>query len=212
LALSKADPVVARALGAGASQQQMMFWMTELSDILLLDYIFNQQDRPGNIDYTWVWYYFDLGGELKSVRADSEAGRVAMSSVETPTEVKNSSRSFLIEKVQLNDNDAGGRKYTNFTKRFGLLEKLHHLNPVTYRQLIHLANDFQIKGPLYRYLRDTFDLHDVYAVAIAQNAIQAALILKKACTDGGLKFDLRPDSYLTAIQVQSLNVDCEARE
>ena len=57
LTSSKADPVVAKALGAGVSTQQMMFWMTELSDILLLDYIFNQQDRPGNIDYTWVWYY-----------------------------------------------------------------------------------------------------------------------------------------------------------
>ena len=37
----------------------MMFWMTELSEICLLDYIFSQQDRPGNIDYRWVWYYLD---------------------------------------------------------------------------------------------------------------------------------------------------------
>jgi hypothetical protein len=181
-----------------------------LSDILLSDYIFNQQDRPGNIDYTWVWYYFDPSGQSKSIRVDSEASRLAMKSVETPTEAKNSPRSFLIQKTQINDSDAGGRKYTNFTKQFGLLEKLHHFNAVTYRQLIRLANDFQVKGPLYRYLQDTFDLHDAYTVAIANNVIQAALILKRTCTDGGLKFDLEPDAYLAAVQVQPLEVDCEA--
>jgi hypothetical protein len=210
LASSKTDPVVARALGAGVSSEQMMFWMTELSDILLLDYIFNQQDRPGNVDYTWVWYYLDSGGRLKSARVDSEASRLAANSVGTPTEVKNSSKSMLIERIQINDNDAGGRKYTNFTKRFSLLEKLHHLNAVTYRQLIKLGNDFRVKGPLYRYLLDTFDLHDAYVVEIAQNVIQAGLILKKTCNDGSLRFDLEPESYVITAQAHSQNVDCEA--
>ncbi len=210
LAASKTDPVVAKALGAAVSSQQMMFWMTELSDILLLDYIFNQQDRPGNIDYTWVWYYSDPGGQFRSVRADSEASRLAMSSVETPAEVKDSPRSFLIQKTQINDNDAGGRKYTSFTKQFGLLEKLHHFNATTYRQLLRLADDFQVNGPLYGYLRDTFDLHGAYTVAIVQNVIQAALILKRTCASGGLKFDLAPDTYLAAAQVPSPSVDCEA--
>ena len=209
LSSSKADPVVAKALGADVSPQQMMFWMTELSDILLLDYIFDQQDRPGNIDYVWVWYYNDPSGQLKSIRVASEAGRSAMKSVETPTEVKNSSRSFLIQKIQINDNDAGGRRYTNFTKKFGLLEKIHHLSPVTYRQLIRLANDFQIKGPLYKYFQDTFDLHDVYSATIARNVIQAALILKQTCNGGSMKFDLRPESYLATDQMQPVNVDCE---
>src|SRR6202046_544065 len=62
LSSSQADPVVAKALGTAVSSQQMMFWMTELSDVLLMDYIFNQQDRPGNIDYLWVWYYLDPSG------------------------------------------------------------------------------------------------------------------------------------------------------
>jgi hypothetical protein len=52
---SKADSVVARALGASVSNEQMMFWMQETADIVLMDYIFGQQDRPGNIDYLWVW-------------------------------------------------------------------------------------------------------------------------------------------------------------
>ena len=188
----------------------MMLWMTELSDILLLDYIFNQQDRPGNIDYTWVWYHTDAGGHLKSVRVDLEASRLAMNSVETPTEMTNSSRSFLIEKIYINDSDAGGRKYTNFTKRSGLLENLHHLNAITYRQLTWLADDFGLRGPLYRYLRDTFGLPDRYVAEIAQNVIQAGQTLKKTCTAGGLRFDLEPDTYVSTTQVQSVRVDCEA--
>ena len=207
---SKADPVVAKALGAGVSTQQMMFWMTELSDILILDYIFNQQDRPGNIDYLWVWYYVDPSGELKSIRVDSEAGRSAMASIEAPPGIKNSSKSFLIQKTQINDNDAGGRKYTNFTNKFGLLGKVRHSNPVTYRQLIRLANDFQVKGPLYKYFQDTFNLPDSYIAAISQNVIQAALIMKNTCKSGSMKFDLSPESYLANAQVEAVSVDCES--
>jgi hypothetical protein len=210
LSSSKADPVVAKALGGGVSSQQMMFWVTELSDILLLDYIFNQQDRPGNVDYLWVWYYLDPNGQLKTSRADSEVSRSSMSSVEMLADVRSSPKSFLIQKIQINDNDAGGRRYTNFTRNFGLLEKVHHLNPVTYGQLIRLANDFQVKGPLYKYFQDTFDLADANNAAIAQNVIQAALILKNTCKSGSLKFDLSPESYLATGQVQTVSVDCEA--
>jgi hypothetical protein len=204
LSSSKADPVVAKALGADVSPQQMMFWMTELSDILLLDYILDQQDRHG---HRLSCRRINISG-VESIRVASGTGR-PVKSVETPTEVKNSSRSFLIQKIQINDNDAGGRRYTNFTKKFGLLEKIHHLSPVTYRQLIRLAADFQIKGPLYRYFQDTFDLHDVYSATIAQNVIQAALILKQICNGGSMKFDLRPESYLATDQMQPVNVDCE---
>jgi hypothetical protein len=209
LSLSKADPVVAKALSAGVSAQQMMFWMTELSDVMLMDYIFNQQDRPGNIDYLWVWYYVDPNGKVKTIRVDSDANRSAMASVATPPEVKNTAKSFLIQKIQINDNDAGGRRYTNFTRTFGLLEKVHHLNPVTYGQLIRLANDFQVKGSLYKYFQDTFDLPDAYSAAIAQNVIQAAQTLKNTCKSGSLKFDLSPESYLATGQVQAASVDCE---
>ncbi len=209
LSASKADPVVAKALGSGVSPQQMMFWMTELSDILMLDYIFNQQDRPGNIDYRWVWYYIDSGGRLQSSTVDSEAGRPAMASVAAPPEVKSSPKTFLIQKIQINDNDAGGRHYTNFTKKFGLLEKIRHLSPIAYRQLIRLANDFQGKGPLYKYFSTNFNMSDAYIGAIAQNAAQAAQILKATCKSGSMNFDLAPESYLAGGQVEAIRVDCD---
>jgi hypothetical protein len=207
--LSKKDPIVAKTLKSGVSAEQMMFWMQEMSEISIIDYIFNQQDRPGNIDYIWIWYYINDQGELKSKRDDSEVSRLKMESIQVPEEVKKNSRYVLIQKTQLNDNDAGGRKYTNFTKKFALLEKIRHLNGVTYRQLIRLANDFQVKGDLYNYLRDTFYLSGSYTDMIAQNTIQAAQILKGICKSGAMKFDLDSEAYLVTQKVEERQFDCE---
>jgi hypothetical protein len=205
---SKTDPVVAKALGSSVSNEQMMFWMKELSEICLLDYIFGQQDRPGNIDYLWVWYYVDKQGELKSERSDSEASRSAVGSIQVPEDIKGHGKVVLIQKTQINDNDAGGRRYANFTKKFGVLEKLRHLNPVTYRQLIRLARDLTARGPFYNYLRDTFYLNSAYTDLIVQNTIQAAQMLQNTCKAGTLKFDLNPEAYLTTGKVEKVQIDC----
>jgi hypothetical protein len=209
VAQSRRDPVVAKALGATPSNEQMMFWMQELSEILILDHIFSQQDRPGNIDYTWDWYYVNESGELKSARTDSKVNRSAINSIQPPDEVKQSGRRYLIQKTQLNDNDAGGRRYANFTQKFGLLAKLRHLNPLTYRQLVHLAKDFEAKGPFYNYLHDTFYISDANVELMRQNAIQAAQILQGTCKAGSLKFDLIPEAYLVKQQIEQAQVDCE---
>lgn len=50
------------------SAPQMVFWMTELTEITLLDFIFNQQDRIGNIDYLAYWYWLE-NGQVHRVKA-----------------------------------------------------------------------------------------------------------------------------------------------
>ena len=206
---SKADPVVAKALSSGASSEQMMFWMQEMSEIALMDYIFGQQDRPGNIDYLWMWYSVNDKGEAKSTRVDSEVARLGMGSIAVPDEIKSRGKYYLIQKTQINDNDAAGREYANFTKKFGLLEKIRHLNAVTFRQLIRLAKDYQAKGPLYNYLNDTFYMPPAYTNLIIQNSIQAAQIVQGACKAGTMRFDLNAEMYLTTQKVEEVHVDCE---
>ncbi|MBV8135615.1 MAG: hypothetical protein JO121_08260 [Deltaproteobacteria bacterium] len=205
---SRKDPIVARALGPNVSREQMMFWMTELSEIFLLDYIFSQQDRPGNIDYRWAWYYVDRQGQLKSKRVDSKVNHAAIGSIQMSDDLKGSTKVYLIQKTHINDNDAGGRRYTNFTRKFDLLARLEHMNAVTYRQLVHLSKDFQTRGPLYNYLRNTFYLNDEYTQLIVQNTVQAATILQDACNAGKLRFDLDPEKLLMTGQVQEVKVDC----
>lgn len=209
VASSRKDPVVAKALGANVSSEQMMFWMQELSEIFILDYIFNQQDRPGNIDYLWEWYYITNDGKVKSVRASSEVARSGMATILMPAEVQDSSRHYLIQKTQINDNDAGGRRYANFTKQYALLPKIRHLNPNTYHQLVVLAADFRVKGPLYNYLQGTFYLSPVYLDKIAQNTIEAADILKGSCKAGELRFDLNAEGYIAQQTAAEAAVSCE---
>jgi len=206
---SKKDPVVGKALGATLPNEQMMFWMQELSEILILDHIFSQQDRPGNIDYVWIWYYVDGEGQLRSRHVEATVSRPGMSSIQAPDEVQGSAKRYLIQKTQLNDNDAGGRRYTNFTQKFGLLTKVRHLNAITYRQLIHLTKDFASKGPFYKYVQDTFYISEANVNLISQNAIQAAQILQSICKAGTMKFDLNPEEYLVKQKVEQVQVDCD---
>jgi hypothetical protein len=207
---SKGDAVVAKSLGSGVSNEQMMFWMQEMSEIALLDYIFGQQDRPGNIDYLWTWYSVDGKGEVKSTRADSEVARPGMGSIAVPDDIKNSGKYYLIQKTQINDNDAAGRQYANFTKKFGLLEKMRHFNVVTYRQLIRLAKDYRAKGPLYSYLNDTFYMPPAYTNVIVQNTVQAARILESACKARTMRFDLNAERYLMTQEAEDVRADCES--
>jgi hypothetical protein len=209
VASSRGDPVVAKALGKSVSKEQMVLWMKETADIFLLDYIFNQQDRPGNVDYLWVWYAVDANGKLQAEKVDSEAVRSGIDGIPLPDDLKQTSRHFLLQKTQANDNDAGARRYSNFTKKFGLLAKERHASSVTYRQLLRLSNDFQAKGPLYTYLSNTYDLSAAYLEGIAQNTIQAAAIMNGTCKSGSIKFDLDPDAYLTTGKAQETRVDCE---
>jgi hypothetical protein len=131
-----------------------------------------------------------------------------MSSIQAPDEVQGSAKRYLVQKTQLNDNDAGGRRYANFTQKFGLLSKIHHLNAVTYRQLMRLGNDFETKGPLYKYVRDTFYISDANANLITQNAVQAAQILQGACKAGKMHFDLDAERYVETQEVEAVKVDC----
>jgi hypothetical protein len=210
VASSRKDPVVSKALGPTVSNEQMMFWMQELSEILILDYIFSQQDRPGNIDYLWEWYYVTADGKVKSVRASSEVARSGMASIPLPEEASSSSRHYLIQKTHINDNDAGGRvKYANFTKQYGLLQDIRHLNFGTYHQLAILAADFQARGPLYSYLLNTFYLPPAYVDRIAQNTAEAVGILQGICKAGSMRFDLDGEGYIATQTAREAQVNCQ---
>jgi len=128
----------------GVTKEQMAYWMQDLTDITLLDYIFSQQDRIGNIDFVPYWHWVE-DGKVRMAKADDGDRPAAAHDAK------------LIRRTWLNDNDAGGKvKYANFTKKTGMLEKIRHYNPETYRRLIALDKDLKAKGKLYAYLRDTF--------------------------------------------------------
>ena len=199
LAKAQHDPALKKAMKDGISKEQMAYWMQDLTEITLLDYIFSQQDRVGNIDYEAYWHWVE-GDKVRHEKAEDT----------TPPAVAAGHNPQLIRRTWLNDNDAGGKvKYANFTKKTGMLEKIRHYNPQTYRRLIALDKDFKAKGALYAYLRDTFGLTETQLSQAVKGTHEAAEILRSTCKARKLRFDLDPDAFLATGAAIEHQVDCD---
>jgi hypothetical protein len=188
----------AGAVPATARREQMAFWMRDLIDITLLDFIFSQQDRIGNIDYLTYWYWVE-GGQVRRMPAHGQ---------HAPDDIARYAPK-LIKRTELGDNDAGVRtSYLNYTKRTGMLGKLRHYNASTYRRLMAMDRDFAGQGPLWTYTRTTFGLSEAEFRQVVQNLREAASILRSSCAAGKLRFDLEPEMLLLEGAVRVPDVAC----
>jgi hypothetical protein len=193
------DPVLAKATGGMATPAQMVFWMSDLIDIALLDYLFSQQDRVGNVDYLSAWYWVE-NGKLRSRPASGDR---------PPPELAAFNPQRL-RRTELGDNDAGVRlTYVNYAKRTGMLENLRHYRATTYRQLMRLDADLASGGELHEHVRTTFGLSEKEFTAIKANIRSAAGILRASCKAGRLRFDVEPEEFLLAGSVTERRLDCE---
>lgn len=59
LTKAQQDSQLRKTMGSHVNSAQMLSWMQDLTEITLLDYIFSQQDRIGNIDYVEHWYWIE---------------------------------------------------------------------------------------------------------------------------------------------------------
>ena len=197
--LARRDPAINKAIGSSPSDVQMSFWMRELSEIALLDFILGQQDRVGNIDYAEHWYWVK-DGKVENRRA---ANRTA------PRDLA-PYRPVLLKRTWLNDNDAGVRSsYSDFAKQTGMLEGLSHFSATTYRQLIRLDGDLQARGELYRHLAANYALEAKELQLIAGRTRDAAALLRRACQEKRLRFDLEPEEFLLSGSVRSATPECD---
>ena len=196
---ASADTTLRQAMRSGIPPEQMVFWMKELSEITLLDYIFSQQDRVGNIDYLSYWYWVD----------DGAVSRMPASGTHLPDELAGQ-HAIRIQRTRLNDNDAGGKvPYANFTKKTGMLEKIRHYSADTYQRLQQLAADFEAGGELHDYVRDSFGLSSPQFEQVLKNTRLAAGILRDSCRAGKLRFDLDPTAFLLTGKVEEQQPDCD---
>jgi hypothetical protein len=193
------NPRLAKATGNDATPQQMVYWMSDLIDITLLDFIFSQQDRIGNIDYLSFWRWSE-DGSLRSRPADSRVVPADLAALEP----------IYIKQTELGDNDAGVRlTYVNYTKRTGMLQKLRHYRADTYLQLMRLDQDFRSSGPLHEYVRTTFGLSEREFRQVVANTMEAAGILRESCKAGSLRFDVEPEEFLLTAEVAPKPVQCQ---
>lgn len=187
------------AIPANVRAEQVAFRVRELIDLTLLDHLLSQQDRIGNIDYLphWVWME---GGKVRHRRATGS---------QPPTDIKPRSPR-LIKRTELGGNDAGVRvTYANYTQRTGMLERIRHYHPHTYRQLMALNADFAARGPLHTHVRTTFGLNAAEFDRVAANVKGAAEILHASCQAGRLRFDVDPEAFLRDGTTVEQKVDCQ---
>lgn len=192
------DPELREAMRSEPAPVQMVFWMTELAEIVLLDFIFSQQDRVGNIDYVDYWYWVEDGHVRRSLVTGN--GSPSTSGNGNPLRIRRS---------LINDNDAGGRlPYSNFAKTTGMLEKLRHFPAETYRRLQELSRDFESRGPLYQWLGGSFGLSERQVAQVVANTVAASRLLEKACGEGRLRFSLDPHEFLLTGTVRDKDAGC----
>ena len=204
----RASALIRRSTG-DVSDFQIIYWMRELTEIVLLDYIFSQQDRVGNIDYRWAWYWVE-NGKVKKQWQKGKQSRGRMHNKQAPAEIISFSP-VLIQRTQLNDNDAGGRvPYANFAKRTGMLQKLRHFSEKTYTRLLDLDHDLQNKGEIYQFILNNFVLDSGQIRQIVKNTHLAMNILKDTCGIDKLRFDLdNPKDFLLNGEIQERFLECK---
>ena len=177
---ARKNPRMAKALSADTSVEQIVFWMQDVLEITLLDFILGQQDRIGNIDYNWRWYWIE-NGALESRSAHGK---------EVPEEIAGF-KPVRLRQSAINDNDAGIRSgYADFAEKTHMLEGLRHYDPMLYKRLGRLAGDLENKGAAYRWMTQSAGLSGREADAIAGRAVSAFALLKADCESGMLKRDL----------------------
>jgi hypothetical protein len=188
---ARRDPAMAPALPADVSPAQVAWWMHELTEIVLLDYILGQQDRIGNIDYLRRWVWLDDDTLRWSEQRGSPQARKLRVSV-------------------LNDNDAGARSgYANYARSTGMLEGWFHMDPGLYRRLQGLAADFRSEGAVARAVRSRYHLSDREAQQLIDRGITAAAYLRNRCQAGKLRFDLGLANVLDPGNAAPVSQPCE---
>lgn len=183
---ARSNPKMARELPADIEPAQVAFWMNDLLEITLLDYILGQQDRIGNIDYQWRWFWLK-DGKLHSDHAHGTEVPAALAEF----------KPLRLKRTAINDNDAGVRKgYANFTMQTGMLNGLRHYNPHLYKKLAQLAQDLKSQGEIYQWFVRSSGLGNHEVDAIVEKTQKAFELLVTDCEAGNLKLDLEPSSFL----------------
>lgn len=160
----------------------------DATDMMVMDYIMNQQDRFGNIHKKTYWHYME-DGEKKTKKFDAKDTK-EIADMQKLGAVK-------VDEMLLKDNDCGVAK-SNVLKTADALKGLRHIAPKTYRKTLEFAETLK-KPEVQKYYKDElfFTEADLNGPnGIVKNAALAAKTLKENCEKGLLKQDLDIEIHL----------------
>jgi hypothetical protein len=150
--------------------------------VIVLDTLMNQQDRFGNIHYLETFYYRDTTDlnsdgtpKLKSSKTLTAAEAAKVSAVK-------------VKQMLLKDNDCGVDKQ-NIAMEAGLLNRVAHVDPITYRGILHLDAIADSTETKTFFLQELIFTPNDYA-NVRKNLNDLAVTLHRNCTQGRLRLDL----------------------
>jgi hypothetical protein len=161
---------------------QTMVQLKDAADLIVLDTLMNQQDRFGNIHYLETFYYRDTTDlnsdgtpKLKSSKTLTAAEAAKVSAVK-------------VKQMLLKDNDCGVDKQ-NIAMEAGLLNRVAHVDPITYRGILHLDAIADSTETKTFFLQELIFTPNDYA-NVRKNLNDLAVTLHRNCTQGRLRLDL----------------------
>jgi len=181
-ALVKSPASVDRLVGRDftAANLQRMVQMRDISEMIILDTLMNQQDRFGNIDFINKYYFFD-----KSEAAADGAPKLK-STAKAPAE--GAEGVLTVKEMILQDNDCGVAK-DNIAKKAGLAGLIRHIDPGVYRRLQKLNASAGAPETKAFFTQNLLFTATDYA-SFRKNLSELAAGFKAACESGALKLDL----------------------
>lgn len=160
-----------------AEAVQTLVQMKDVADMLVIDYILGQWDRPGNIHYLLKMYYSSDGITWSKIDVKSAA---------TAGEHHSAKYKYQIKEMILKDNDCGIVK-GNATKRFGLISNISHISPQTYQVVQQLARSW---SSLRDHAKTEWLFTDSDFRLVGNDLQSLSQLLRSRCQSGQLSLDL----------------------
>ena len=179
---------------------QTMVQLKDAADLIVIDTLMNQQDRFGNIHYLETYYYRDT----TDLNSDGSA-KVKSSKTLTATEAAKVG-AVQVKQMLLKDNDCGVNKQ-NIALQAGLLNHVAHLDPITYRSILHLDAIADSTETKTFFLQELIFTPNDYA-NVRKNLKDIERTLHQECAQGRLKLDLDLQRHFSdqALKTQSCDL------
>ncbi len=178
---------------------QKMVQLKDAADMIVIDTLMNQQDRFGNIHYLQTYYYLDA----KDLNQDGSAKLKSKKSL-TPEEATQLG-AVQVKTLLLKDNDCGVAK-DNIAKQAGLADRIAHIDPKTYRGILHFDAIADSADTKDFFLRELVFTADDY-VNVRKNLKDLATKLHQACSQGKLKLDLDLQAHFSPQPLKAQSCD-----
>lgn len=178
---------------------QAMVQLKDAADLIVIDTLMNQQDRFGNIHYLGTYYYRDT----TDLNPDGSA-KLKSSKTLTPAEAAKVG-AVQVKELLLKDNDCGVDKQ-NIAKRAGLANRIAHIDPITYRGILHLNAIADSTETKTFFLRELIFTANDYA-NVRKNLQDLATALNQKCAQGQLKLDLDLQRHFSDLPLKPQSCD-----